>query len=147
MRRPRLSRRAGWLSGPGPAYDWQHGKSLRRAAARNKAQSIAASARGGASETSFSKLVASESRSAGVAGGLAQLLFYAEELVVFGDAVGAGGAPGFDLAGAHANGEVGDEGVFGFAAAVRNDRSVFRLAGHFDGFDCFGHAADLIQLD
>ena len=43
--------------------------------------------------------------------------FDAEELVVFGDAVGAAGGAGFDLAGAGADGEVGDEGVFGFAAS------------------------------
>ena len=45
-------------------------------------------------------------------------------MVVFGDAVGAGCAAGFDLAGAGAYGEVGDEGVFGFAAAVTDDRGV-----------------------
>ena len=62
-------------------------------------------------------------------GGLAQLFFDAEELVVFGDAVGAGGGAGFDLAGACAYGEVGDKGVFGFAAAVADDAGVAEAAG------------------
>ena len=60
---------------------------------------------------------------------MAQLFFDAEELVVFGDAIGAGGGAGFDLAGARAYGEIGDEGVFGFAAAVANDERCSRSDG------------------
>ena len=43
--------------------------------------------------------------------------------------------------------EIGDEGVFGFAGAVRDDGGVSGAARHLDGFDGFGHRADLIQLD
>jgi hypothetical protein len=53
-----------------------------------------------------------------------ELFFDAEELVVLGDAVGAGGGAGLDLAGAGGDGEVGDEGVFGLAGAVRDDGGV-----------------------
>src|SRR5580692_3047171 len=104
MRRPGPSRGTGSPCGPGPACRSPQLKTLRREAAGNKAQRLAASAGSGASRTSFSNLVAGESRSAGVAGRRAELLFDAQQLVVFGDAVGAGGAAGLDLARAHANG-------------------------------------------
>ena len=84
---------------------------------------------------------------AGEAGGAAEGFFDAQELVVFGDAVGAGGGAGFDLAGAHGDYEIGEEGVFGFAAAMGDDGGVVGLASHFDGFDGFGDGADLIELD
>src|SRR5262245_52956548 len=53
--------------------------------------------------------------------GGSELFFNAQKLVVFCDAVGAGGGAGLDLARARGDGEVSDEGVFGFAAAMRND--------------------------
>ncbi len=68
-------------------------------------------------------------------------------MVVLGDAVGAGGGAGFDLAGAGAYGEVGDEGVFGLAAAVADDRGVAEAAGQFDGVEGFGDGADLVDLN
>ncbi len=52
-------------------------------------------------------------------GGLAEFFLDAEELVVLGDAVGAAGRAGLDLAGAGGDREVGDEGVFRLAGAVR----------------------------
>src|ERR1700722_13009324 len=76
-------------------------------------------------------------------GGLAQLFFDAEELVVFGDAIGAAGAAGFVLAGSGAYGEVGDEGVFGFAAAVADDAGVAEATGEFNGFEGLRDGADL----
>src|SRR6266404_2593611 len=69
---------------------------------------------------SFFTLI-SQRRSTLKAGGLAEFFLDAKELVVFGDAVGAAGGAGFDLAGGGGDGKVGDEGVFGFAGAVRND--------------------------
>ena len=48
---------------------------------------------------------------------------------------------------AHGDDQIGEESVFGFAGAVRNDRGVLGFARHFDGFDGFADAADLIQLD
>ena len=81
------------------------------------------------------------------AGAGAQFFLNAEELVVFGDAVGTRCGTRFDLARGGSDGEVGDKGVLGFAGAVRNDGFVASLAGQFDGVDGFGDAANLIQLD
>ncbi len=67
--------------------------------------------------------------------GLAEFFFDAEELVVLGDAVGAAGRAGLDLAGAGAYREVGDEDVFGLAGAVGDDTGVAVAAGEFDGFE------------
>ena len=58
----------------------------------------------------------------------AQLFFDAEKLVVLGDAVGAADRAGLDLANAGGDGEVGDEGVLGFARAVSS-----RLGGRAPG--------------
>ena len=58
---------------------------------------------------------------AAVDGAVAEFFFDAEELVVFGHAVGAGGGAGFDLAAVGGDGDVGDGGVFGFAAAMGED--------------------------
>ena len=55
-------------------------------------------------------------------GRLAQLFFDAQQLVIFGDAIGARGGAGLDLSGTGADGKVGDKGVFGLAGAVRDDR-------------------------
>src|SRR5262249_21710532 len=73
--------------------------------------------------------------------------FDAKQLIVFSDAVSAGGGSGFDLACASGDSKVRDKGIFGFAATVRNDGVVSRLAGEFDRVDGFRNAADLIQLD
>ena len=72
-------------------------------------------------------LLRSERGAAGEARGRAELFLDAQKLIVFGDAVGAGGRAGLDLAGAHGDDEIGDEGVLGLAGAVRNDRRVFAL--------------------
>ena len=82
-----------------------------------------------------------------VFGGLAELLFNAKELVVLGDAVGAGGAAGLDLAGTGADGEIRDEGVFGFAGAVGDDAGEAETAAEFNGFEGFRDGADLVDLD
>src|SRR5271168_746436 len=47
----------------------------------------------------------------------AERLFNSQELVVFGDAVGAGGRAGLDLPDAHGDDEIRQERVFRFAAA------------------------------
>jgi len=54
--------------------------------------------------------------------------------------VRAGGA-GLDLAGGVANGEFGDEGVFGFAGTVGDDGVVAGFAGELDGVDGYRDAA------
>jgi hypothetical protein len=55
---------------------------------------------------------------------VAEVLGNAEELVVLGDAVGAAGAAGLDLAGARGDGQVGDERVLGLAGAMADDAAV-----------------------
>ena len=50
-----------------------------------------------------------------------ELFFDAQQLVVLGDAIGAAGRAGLDLAGAGADREVGDGRVLGLAGAVRDD--------------------------
>src|SRR5438093_8711763 len=80
-------------------------------------------------------------------GGGAEFFLDAEELIVLGDAVGAAGGAGFDLAGSGGDGEIGDEGVLGFAGAVGDDGVVAGFAGQLDGVDGFGDAANLVQLD
>src|SRR4029077_19822909 len=84
---------------------------------------------------------------AGEASGDAQLFLDAQKLVVLGDAVSAGGGSGLDLACAHGDDEIGQESVLGLAGAVRDNRSVTRLARHFDSFDGLAYATDLVQLD
>src|SRR5258708_10057311 len=81
------------------------------------------------------------------AGRGAELFFDAEELIVLGDAVGAAGRAGFNLAGGGGDGEIGDEGVFGFAGAMRDDGVIAGFAGQLDSVDGFGDNADLIELD
>src|ERR1051326_1551918 len=79
--------------------------------------------------------------------GVAELFFDAQKLIVFGDAIGAGSGAGFDLTGASGNGEVGDEGVFGFAGSMGDDVGVVGGGGHLHGFERFGERTDLIDLD
>ena len=51
------------------------------------------------------------------------------------------------MACAHGDDEIGEEGIFGFAAAMGDDGGVICFAGHFDGFDGFADGADLVELD
>ena len=71
----------------------------------------------------------------------------AHEFVVLGDSFGAGEGAGLDLAGAEANGEVSDGGVFGFAGAVRDDGAVAGAFCQVDSGDGLGESADLVRLD
>ena len=57
-----------------------------------------------------------------VVGDVAELLLDAQQLVVLGDAVGAAGGAGLDLAGVGRHGEVGDGRVLGLAGAVATRR-------------------------
>ena len=77
----------------------------------------------------------------------AKLFLNADELVVFGDAVGAAERAGLDLAGIRCHGDIGDRRIFGFAGAMANDRRVFVFLGEFDGVERLGERADLIDLD
>ncbi len=88
-----------------------------------------------------------ENRSAREFCGGTELFFDAKKLVVFCDAIGPGSGACFDLARASGDGEIGDESVFGFAAAMRNDGVVPGFAGEFDGVNGLRDATDLIELD
>src|SRR5260370_16683161 len=81
------------------------------------------------------------------AGGGAQVFLDAEKLIVLGDAVGAAGGAGFDLAGGRSHGEIGDESVFGLAGSMGNDGIVAGFTRELDGVNSFGYGSDLIQLD
>jgi hypothetical protein len=67
--------------------------------------------------------------------------------VVLGDAVAAAGRAGLDLAGVHGDGEIGDGGVFGLAAAVADDGGVAGALGLGDAVEGLGEGADLVDLD
>src|SRR3954468_18769820 len=78
---------------------------------------------------------------------LAELLLDAQELVVFGGAVGACKGAGLDLTAIGGDREVGDGGILGFAGAVRHHRGVAGLVRHLDGGERLGQRADLVDLD
>jgi len=80
-------------------------------------------------------------------GVVAEFLFDAEELVVFGNAVGAAKGAGLDLAGIRRDGDVSDGDIFGLAGAVADDGCIFVFLGEFDGVEGFGEGADLVDLD
>src|SRR5579884_3887655 len=77
----------------------------------------------------------------------AQFFFYAQQLVVFGDPVRAACRAGLDLSGLEADREVGDEGVFGFAGTMRNDRGISVPPGQVDSVNRFRNSPDLVQLN
>src|SRR5262249_33748289 len=76
--------------------------------------------------------LASPEFAAGVAGRAAELLLDADQLVVFGEAVGARQRTRFDLAGVGGDGEIGDRGILGLARAVREHGAI---TGAQRGFD------------
>src|SRR5688572_6652859 len=100
-----------------------------------------------ASPTPAASAQRAERGAAGEAGDVAEVVGDAEELVVLGDAVAARGGAGLDLAGVGRDGEVGDEGVFGLAGAVRDDRGVAGVLGGADRVEGFGERPDLVDLD
>jgi len=55
---------------------------------------------------------------------IAQFLFDAEQLIVFGDPVRAGSRAGFDLSGIERYSQVGNGSIFRFAGTVADDRCV-----------------------
>ena len=83
----------------------------------------------------------------GFPGVYAQLLFDAQQLVVFRHAIGARHRTGLDLRGRARHRNVGDSRVLGLPRAVRNHRGVVRLIGHFDRCQGLGKGADLVGLD
>merc|ERR1719181_229396 len=81
-----------------------------------------------------------------VDGVLAELLFDAHELIVFGVAVGTARRPGLDLPSAEAYREVGDGGVLCLARAVRAHDTPAALLAQLHRLDGFGDGANLIHL-
>src|SRR3954463_4427555 len=78
---------------------------------------------------------------------LSELLLDAQELVVFGGAIGARKGASLDLTAIGGNREVGDGGILGLAGAVRHHRGVAGLVRHLDGGERLGQRADLVDLD
>src|SRR3954451_24786007 len=78
---------------------------------------------------------------------LAELLLDAQELVVFGGAIGARKGAGLDLSAIGGDREVRDGRILGLAGAVRHHRGVARLVRHLDGRERLGQRADLVDLD
>ena len=78
---------------------------------------------------------------------VAELLFDAEELVVFRDPVRAAHRAGLDLAAVGGDGDVGDGAVFGLAGAVAEHGGVGVFLGHLHGIEGLGERADLVHLD
>ncbi len=79
-----------------------------------------------------------ECRLPGINRVVAEVLFDAKELVVFGDSVSSVGGAGFDLAAVGGDGEVGNGCILSFTGAVAHDAGVACALGHFDGGEGFG---------
>src|SRR5207247_8310753 len=77
----------------------------------------------------------------------AALLVDAQELVVLREPLAARRRARLDLTDAGRDREVGDEGVVGLAAAMRDHRSVSRAPRALDGVERLGERPDLVQLD
>ena len=86
-------------------------------------------------------------RRAGVDSLVTEFFFDAQELVVLGQTLGAARGARLDLTGGQAHGEIGDEGIFGFAGAVGSHDTPASLLGHADGLDGLGDGADLVHLE
>src|ERR1051325_2057248 len=82
-----------------------------------------------------------------ITSGPAQFFFDAEELVVFGYAVGAREAAGLDLPGVCRHGEVCYERVFGLARAMRDDGCATARARKLYAVERLRQRADLVDLD
>src|SRR4029453_4457192 len=74
----------------------------------------------------FASNLAFQRRAAGKASRIAELLLNAQQLVIFGGAVGPGEAAGLDLAAGERDREVGDGRILGLARPVRHHRRIAR---------------------
>src|SRR5690606_10080041 len=93
-----------------------------------------------------SALEAREGGAAGVDRGVVEDLLDAQQLVVLGDALGAGRGAGLDLAAVGGDGEVGDGDVLGLAGAVGHHALVAVALGQLDRVQGLGERADLVDL-
>ena len=92
------------------------------------------------------RLLFGEQRAA-VNGAVAQHLFDPQQLVVFGHPVTARGRTGLDLARVKSDGQIGDRGIFRFAAAMAGNTAVAIAMSQLDRLNRFGQRADLIDFD
>jgi len=76
-----------------------------------------------------------------------QLLFDAQKLIVFRQAIGAGERSRFDLSAIRRHRKIGDGGVFRFAGTVRHDGAIGGAVRGINRFQRFAQRADLIDLD
>ena len=76
----------------------------------------------------------------------AQLLFDAEQLIVFADAVGTAGGASLDLARVERHRQVRDECVFRLPGTVGHDAGVAGLLSREDRFHRLRRVPDLIDL-
>ena len=79
-------------------------------------------------------------------GGLSQLLFDAQQLVVLGHAIGARRRPVL-IWPTRCDRQIGDKGIFRLAAAVRHDGGIAIAPRQIDRLQRFADCADLIHLD
>src|SRR6266699_4523726 len=77
----------------------------------------------------------------------AQLLLDAQQLVIFGGAVGARQPSGLDQSAIGGDREVGDGGVLGLAGAVRHHGGVAGLIRHLDRAQRLRQRTDLVDFD
>ena len=70
-----------------------------------------------------------------------------QELIVFCDTIGPGCRARLDLAGIRSDSEIGDEGVFGFAAPVRDYGGVAGSVRHLDRVERLAERPDLVDFD
>ena len=137
------TQRSGPAHGPGPGTG-------RPRCLRLPYQSFGCGAFGGARRCGAPRSVSPEARegaAAGVDRGVVQDLLDAQQLVVLGDALGAGRGAGLDLAAVGGDGQVGDGDVLGLAGAVRHHALVAVALGQLDGVQGLGQRADLVDLD
>lgn len=95
----------------------------------------------------FGRLAAFGEQRAAVACRIAKLFFNAKQLVVFGHSVCARSRACFDLPGGESNCQVSNRRIFRFTTTVAGDAGIAISGGQIDGFDSFGHRANLIHLD
>src|ERR1700710_528780 len=95
---------------------------------------------------STSALVPREGGAPGVACRVVELLLDAQQLVVLGHALGAGGGAGLDLAAVGGDGEVRDRGVLGLARPVAHHAAEAVAVRQLDRVEGLGQSADLVDL-
>src|SRR5688572_8074993 len=81
-----------------------------------------------------------------VHGPFSELFLDAEELIVFGHAVAAGGGARLDLAAVRRHGDVGDRRILRLAATVAQDGGVAVAHREVHGLERLAERADLVDL-